>query len=261
MPEDEVIDKIDISAEGLASIDAAAKQYTDAETLIIKAINYGGSKVTSTEKLLSDEALTRLSAAVSSGLHAAYKTANWSQNAPAGSQLESVLERVSGEAAHRRAATVAGAVGGMGGLATATAEIPVTISLILRSVQNIAVEYGEDITDDDVRLECIRVFGDGGPLHFDDSADTGFISARIAITGQVVQNVIQAVAPRFAVLLGQKLTAQAIPVLGALTGAGINYAFMQYYQQMAHVRFQLREVSKENDYDRVLQAFRLAVQK
>jgi uncharacterized protein (DUF697 family) len=47
--------------------------------------------------------------------------------------------------------------------------------------------------------------------------------------------------------MGQKLAAQAVPVLGAMAGAATNYAYTTYYQEMAYVHFGLRKLSIEAD--------------
>jgi len=54
---------------------------------------------------------------------------------------------------------------------------------------------------------------------------------------------IATVAPRLAAVLGQKLAAQSVPVLGALAGATSNYVYTNYYQQVAHVHFGLRQLA------------------
>ena len=88
---------------------------------------------------------------------------------------------------------------------------------------------------------CIRDRSD------DDGADLGFLSARVALSGRAMQAVIAKVAPRLAVVLGQKLAAQAVPVLGAVAGAATNYAYTSYYQDMAHVHFGLRKLAIDAD--------------
>ena len=62
-----------------------------------------------------------------------------------------------------------------------------------------------------------------------------------------MQAVIAKVAPRLAVVLGQKLAAQAVPVLGAVAGAATNYAYTSYYEDMAHVHFGLRKLAIDAD--------------
>ena len=140
-----------------------------------------------------------------------------------------------------------GAVGGIGGLPTALAELPVTTTLLLRVIQGVAVEYGFEAEADNVRFDCIRVFSAAGPLETDDGADIGFISARVTLTGATVQGLIARVSPRLATVLGQKLAAQTVPVLGAVAGAATNYAYTSYYQEMAHVHFGLRRLAIDSD--------------
>jgi hypothetical protein len=48
-------------------------------------------------------------------------------------------------------------------------------------------------------------------------------------------------------VLGQKLAAQTVPVLGAVAGAATNYAYTSYYQEMAHVHFGLRKLAIDAD--------------
>ena len=259
MSDEDILDPKALSPDVLGEIAMAAEKYRAAKTVLMKLINFGASKAEGTLKILPKETQVKIDDLVVAGLTQAYHTANWTQSAKDGSSLDTLLKRVAGERAHRQAATVSGALGGLAGIASTTAEIPVSVGLILRSVQNIAKEYGEDISSEEVRLECIKVFGSGGPLVSDDGVDTGFIGARVTLTGQAVQNIIQVVAARFGVVMGQKIAAQAVPVLGAVTGAGINYSFMQYYQQMAHVRFRLRKIARENDMQLVLSAFKAAV--
>ncbi|MEZ5911609.1 MAG: EcsC family protein [Paracoccaceae bacterium] len=50
-----------------------------------------------------------------------------------------------------------GAAGGAGGLASALAELPVTVTMIFRAIQKVAAEHGFDPGAEDVRLECLGV--------------------------------------------------------------------------------------------------------
>ncbi|MCE8009136.1 EcsC family protein [Aestuariivita sp.] len=144
-------------------------------------------------------------------------------------------------------ATAMGAAGGFGGMPSALVELPVTTTVLLRSIQGAASEQGFDPASENVRFDCLRVFGSAGPLAHDDGADLGFLSVRLTLTGGTMQKMIATVAPRLAGVLGQKLAAQTVPVLGAVAGAATNYAFTNYYQQMAHVHFRLRRLAVEAD--------------
>lgn len=140
-----------------------------------------------------------------------------------------------------------GAVGGAGGLPTALAELPVTTTLLLRVIEGVAVEHGFDPELESVRFDCVQVFSAAGPLSDDDGSDLAFLTARLALSGKAVQAIIHKVAPRLAVVMGQKLAAQTVPVLGAVAGAATNYAYTSYYQDMAHVHFGLRKLAIEAD--------------
>ena len=71
----------------------------------------------------------------------------------------------------------------------------------------------------------------------------------MTVTGVALQRLISRVAPRLATVLGQKLAAQTVPLLGAAAGAATNYAYTGYYGEMAHVHFGLRRLAIDADLD------------
>ena len=148
-------------------------------------------------------------------------------------------------------ATAMGAAGGAGGLPSALAELPVTVTVLFRAIQGVAAEYGYDPDDPQIARECLTVFSSAGPLAEDDGAEMAFLSTRVTLTGATVHGLIAKVAPRLATVLGQKLAAQAVPVLGAAAGAATNYAYTSYYQNMAHVHFGLLRLSEQTGRPRV----------
>ena len=145
--------------------------------------------------------------------------------------------------------TAMGAAGGFGGLPSAMAELPVTTTILLRAIQDVAAEHGFDPSEESVQFDCIQIFAAAGPLDHDDGSDLAFLGTRVTVTGAALQGLISKVAPRLATVLGQKLAAQTVPVLGAAAGAATNYAYTSYYQQMAHVHFGLRRLAIEADRD------------
>jgi hypothetical protein len=72
----------------------------------------------------------------------------------------------------------------------------------------------------------------------------------VTITGQSVQSLIAAIAPRLSAAFGQKLAAQAAPVIGAATGAALNWVFTGYYQEMARVHFGIAALSRDTGISR-----------
>lgn len=143
--------------------------------------------------------------------------------------------------------TAMGAAGGFGGLPTALVELPATTTVLLRAIQDVAVEHGFDPAAENVQFDCIRVFAASGPLTVDDGADLGFLSLRLTLSGGGLHKLIAAVTPRLAAVLGQKLATQTVPVLGAVAGATANYVYTSYYQQIAHVHFGLRRLAINGD--------------
>lgn len=156
------------------------------------------------------------------------------------------------------AAMASGAVGGAGGIATSLAELPVTITLILRAIRREAVDAGFDPDLPSIRAACLDVFASGGPLSEDDGVNAAFVSTRLTMTGPALQKLISTVVPRLAATLGQKLAAQAVPVLGAVSGAAINAAYLRYFRNLARIRFALMRLSIAYGAAQVLAAFAAA---
>lgn len=239
---DPPIRRLDAAAQ--AEVAALAKRQHRAGSLLLKAVTFAGGQVEDVLRALPAGARDQIQDAVKGALTRSYELAERSRGG-----------RVSGDRAHRVLATLSGALGGVGGLPTALAELPVATTLIFRAVQDVAAAHGEDPTSAETRIECLRVFGAGGPGETDDGIDTSFVGARLTLTGPAVNKLITTIAPKFAAVLGQKLASQAVPVLGAAAGAGTNYAFIDYYVEIAHVHFGLREMARRYDTAQVTEAF------
>lgn len=158
------------------------------------------------------------------------------------------------------AAMLTGAAGGAGGIATAIAELPLTITVILHAIRRAAADQGYDPDDPAIRAECLRVFTAASPLAGDDGMNTSFLSARLTVTGPMLNRVVATVAPRLAAALGQKLALQMVPILGAVAGATLNAAFLNYYREMAEIRFALLRLSEQHGAEEILGAFAKAVE-
>ena len=157
------------------------------------------------------------------------------------------------------AAMATGAAGGAGGLATSLAELPLTITVILHAIRREATIAGFDAKEPGIRAACLDVFAAGSPLQSDDGVNSAFLSARLTITGPAMQKIIATVAPRLAAAMGQKLAAQMVPLLGAVTGAALNAAYLRYYREMARIRFALMRLAELHGGENVVAAFAAAV--
>jgi EcsC protein family len=119
-------------------------------------------------------------------------------------------------------------------------------------VQDVAAQYGEDPASEETRAEDAQAFGAGADA---GGLDTGFMGARLTLTGPAIHALIAQVAPRFGLVIGQKLLTGAVPLIGAVAGAGTNLAFTRYYVDMAHVHFGLRAAARAHGDDAVLGHF------
>jgi len=214
-----------------------AARYRSAGGLGVQVLNLLGTR--------ADSLLDRLPKPVSQQLTVAARAA-LEQALSAASRSRAVVPDQA-EWLNTAVSTAMGAAGGFGGLPAALAELPVTTTLLLRVIEGVAVEHGFDPATDSVRFDCVQVFAAAGPLAHDDGSDVAFLSARLALSGSAVQTIIATVAPRLAVVMGQKLAAQTVPVLGAVAGAATNYAYTSYYTDMAHVHFGLRRLAIQAD--------------
>jgi len=223
----------------LTALDALARRHRQASGLGMQVLAFVGGSV--------ETMVAKLPAPVRDGLEGATARALETAFDVAGKSRGMVTDR--GDGFNKALATLMGAAGGFGGLPGALAELPFTVTVLLRAIQGIAAEHGFDPASDEVRVECLRVFASAGPLEWDDGTDIGFLSAKITITGAGLNGLIARVAPRLSAALGQKLAAQAAPVLGAVAGAAINYTFTSYYQDIARVHFGLKRLARDSGTD------------
>lgn len=156
---------------------------------------------------------------------------------------------------------IAGGVSGFFGMATLALELPVTTTLMLRSIGGIARREGEDLERPDSRRACLEVLalGPGSAEGTEASyyATRAFLAKTVSeaarrfaqrgVAGQsspLIAELITAVGSRFGLVVSEKVAAGAIPVVGAIGGAAINLVFMQHYQQLAEAHFTIRRLER-----------------
>lgn len=164
---------------------------------------------------------------------------------------------------HKALAAASGAVGGAFGLALLPLELPISTTLMLRSIADVGREEGEDLSRPEAALACMQVFALGGRTGGDDYVEGGYFAVRgllaksmseasryllergtIEEGAPVMVRLIGQIAARFGVVVSQKLAAQTVPVLGAIGGAGVNYAFIDHFQALARGHFIVRRLER-----------------
>jgi hypothetical protein len=202
-----------------------------------------------------------IAAATTKGLNAALKVAlgTMANRPEAASRL-----------LHKALATASGAIGGSLGLVTAPLEIPISTIIMLRSIADIARSEGENLADPDAALSCVQVFALGARSASGDAAESGYFvmrgmlaksiteAARFIMERGIVEEgapilvrFVAQVASRFGVVVTQKLAAQTLPVVGALGGAAVNYAFIDHFQDVARGHFAIRRLERTYGKDLV----------
>jgi hypothetical protein len=175
---------------------------------------------------------------------------------------------------HKFGAAVSGGVGGFFGLAAIAVELPISTSIMLRSIADIARSEGELITTPETKMACLEVFALGGESDLDDSSESGYFAIRAALAKSVSEaaefmvkkgitdeaapvliKLISKIAEKFGVQVTQKAAAQAVPAIGAAGGAIINTLFIDHFQDMARGHFIIRKLERVYGYDTVKNAY------
>ena len=160
------------------------------------------------------------------------------------------------------AAGVTGGVSGFMGVAALPIELPITATLMMRAIVNIARHSGEDLTQIEARLACLQVFGLGARSAA-SRGDIGYFSARTLLTkisGNVAAetarrgamqlseaaagSLLSELAGRFSLVVSDRIAASALPVVGAVGGATVNVVFMNHFQQIAQGHFTVRRLER-----------------
>jgi hypothetical protein len=160
-------------------------------------------------------------------------------------------------------AGLTGSVSGFFGIAALPLELPVTTTLMLRAIADIARHHGEDLSTLEARLACVEVFALGTPnseqsAHFGYYASRAFLGRLAAdtsalflergvanVSAPVVGGVIAEIAARYGVVVSERAAASALPVIGALGGATVNVLFMNHFQRVAQGHFIVRRLERQ----------------
>jgi hypothetical protein len=229
--------------------------------LAARLSNIVGKPLEMVRQALPAGASDAITAATTKGLDAALKVALYTVRSErqAGSRL-----------LHKALAATSGAVGGSFGLIALPFELPISTIIMLRSIIDIARSEGEDLADPETALSCLQVFALGGGAREDDVAESAYYAVRTVLAktvgeasrfiaerglmaegAPILVKFIAQIGSRFGLAVSQKLAAQAVPVIGALGGAAVNYAFIDHFQEMARAHFTIRRLERSYGKDTI----------
>ena len=270
----------------------SAVSLLEQSTITDKMTKIVGKPVEYLLKKLPNKAETTIHSIVEKSLHKAVDVAFWS--------LDSNHEKEPSRKTNKLFAAVSGAVGGAFGISALAIELPVSTTIMLRAIADIARSEGFDLESLETKTFCLEVFTLGGEGESKDSTETSYYAARY-LTSEVVEglskelitlaakqtasqvaketanqvaketanqvaketakktakittkeassllaSIIEKVATRYGIVITDKMVAQSIPIIGAVTGALINTMFTDFYQDMARGHFIVKRL--ENKY-------------
>ena len=179
---------------------------------------------------------------------------------------------------HKIMAGGSGAVGGFFGLAALAVELPVSTTIMLRSIADVARSQQHELSDMETRLACLEVFSLGSTKNSeDDASESAYFAARATLafemraalqsvshmSSKAIQDAlargqmpllikfINTIASRFGIVVSEKLAAQSIPLVGAAGGAAINLMFIDHFQDMAEGHFIVKRLEKKYGSEKI----------
>ena len=167
---------------------------------------------------------------------------------------------------HKLAVTLSGGIGGAFGLPALIVELPISTTIMLRSIADIGRSHGEVLSTAQSQIACLEVFALGGQSKRDDSSESCYFAVRAALARAVTEaseylagktiieesapalvRLIVTIAARFQVQVSEKAAAMAVPIIGAIGGGGINLLFIDHFQEMSRGHFVVRKLERKYD--------------
>jgi hypothetical protein len=212
--------------------------------------DYAGRPIDRVMRLMPKAASGRLESAVLNCLNVAITSIEPQSKAPPERRASTLL------------AGLSGGVSGFFGLAALPIELPLTTTLMLRAIADIARHHGEDLSTLEARFACVEVFALGSPKT-GRRADFGYYATRTLLSrlaanastilversaanlsAPVAGSLVTEIATRFGLVVSERSAASALPVLGAFGGATVNMIFMNHFQQVASGHFAIRKLER-----------------
>jgi len=233
-----------------------AKNLLENPGIAVKITNLLGSPIEKGFKLLPDNWNMKVAKVTQEALTKAVHAAVFTMKDSPGEESSNIW--------HKIAAAATGGIGGFFGLAALAAELPISTTIMLRSIADIARSEGESISDIKTKIACIEVFALGGPAKSDDASESGYFAIRASLAQSITKaaeyitekglteeaapaliRLIIQIAERFSIQVSEKVAAQAIPAIGAAGGAVINTLFIDHFQDMARGHFIVRHLERK----------------
>ncbi len=221
-----------------------------------------GMPVEALMKMLPGKTQASIGNAVNAALDRCLKVALTMGHSKAGS--------VRSRRTHTLTTAVTGAAGGFFGLPGLLVELPLTTTVMLHSIAEIARSQGEDLSSPESALACLEVFALGPEGVRGEAIESAYYATRAALA-QVTRDAaayvaqkglakegapalvsfLSKIAARFGLEVSEKAAAQLIPVAGAAGGLALNVLFTTHFQNLAEGHFTIRRLERTYGQEQV----------
>jgi hypothetical protein len=175
---------------------------------------------------------------------------------------------------HKLMTAATGAAGGFFGLPGMVVELPVTTTLMLHSIAQIAKSQGEDLSRPESALACLEVLAFSPDRKSSDPIESAYYATRAALAtatreaasyiaekglaksgAPAMLQFLSKIAARFGIEVTEKAAAQMVPIAGALGGMAVNVMFTAHFQRLAEGHFAVRRLERIYGPDAVRQEY------
>ena len=232
-----------------------AKQLLENPGLAAKITNFIGMPIEKGLELLPDEWNNKIVTVTHKAISKSTDAALFTMKNNPGEKSSNIF--------HKASVALSGGVGGFFGFAGLAFELPISTTIMLRSIADIARSENHSLNDAETKLACVEVLALGGKTESDDGTESGYYITRALFTQQLtiaaehiarngfskegapaLVKFFTTVASRFGVQVTEKAAAQAIPIIGAAAGASLNLLFIDHFQDMARGHFIIKKLEK-----------------
>lgn len=262
-----------------------ATRFLESPSLLVQLTNILGKPVELAQRALPGKLEQKITHATYGALQ---RGLSWSLKTVKNEDSPKSIEHTHSQSRlHTLGVGVSGAVGGFFGWPGLVVELPFSTLIMLRSILTIAQNSGEDIRDPAIQMECLQIFALGSQKSpSDNEMESAYYIQRLGMT-QLVQQASQfitkhtakevmlaiekksapavvklltRIASEFEIVVTEKMLAESIPIVGAVGGAAINTAFMNYFNKVATYHFGLKRLENTYGQDVVYEAYLSEIQ-
>ena len=255
----------------------SAKSFLENESFIMKITNVIGKPVDYIQKKLPEKIGNKIDKIVKKSLNKSLEIAIKTTNSKSSNDFIIDLKKTkSSKIIHNALTGASGAIGGTFGIVGVIIELPITTSLIMRNIVSIGNQFGFKSSDPQFPFHCLSIFTLGSQRNpNDDQLDSSYYALRASLevsirkgaeflaansakivldnvkkgTAPEILNFIAKVAGYFEITVTEKMLAESLPIVGAVSGLVINVAFTNYFGNAARYHFGLLNLEKKYGKD------------